>query len=141
MSENEICFGFSLTRNSDSLASDGGGAQNTSSQRTCFSVFVILRSATHICSSSAHALAPGSPPQDKSFCTHSPKHLIHTPCHSWVFHALSSFCSTPSTDLDTFSSDADWNQQTKPVRDSTIGRAVWPSDPHSQTQKIYLWWA
>ena len=36
-----------------------------------------------------------------------------------------------STDLDTFSSDADWNQ-TKPVRDFLVGWTVWPSGrPHS----------
>ena len=36
-----------------------------------------------------------------------------------------------STDVDTFASDADWNQ-TKPMRDSALGWTVWPSGrPHS----------
>ena len=69
-------------------------------------------------------------------------------CNTKAFHphamsllgvpGFSSFCSTPPPTLDTSSSDADWNQS-KPVRDSSLGWSVWPSGrPHS-THIICSW--
>ena len=78
--------------------------------RTFFSVLSVFVAQRTLVLPTHMRWLKASAAQDESFCA----------CHSWVFQAV-----LPSG-LDTFSKDADWNQ-TKPVRDSTVGGAVWPS--------------
>ena len=114
---------FSLTGSSDSLVSDGECILISSSHAHFSQSCQSLWRSAHLFSN-AHSLAQGPHGlkcQDESFCAHSLKHYIHTPCHSWVFQAfLPSFrhIHRPGHLV-----QRHWNQ-TKPVRDSATGWTV-----------------
>ena len=113
-------------RDSDSLVSDGVYTEQLV-ERTCFSVlsvFVAQRTLVH--------------PTHTRLAQVLRRIILraflkkNTSCIRYVYPACSKLfflLFDTSTDLDAFSSDADWNQ-TKPVRDSAIGGTVWPSGRH-----------
>ena len=68
-------------------------------------------------------------------CAHSLKNISSARHVTPGYSKLSFLVLDTSTDLDTFSTDADWNQ-TKPVRDSALGWTVWPSRRHHSTRRL-----
>ena len=128
---------FSLAENSDSLVSDGVCRQNTSSHAhfSVLSVSPAHRTVfcfhTHVCGSRTnwaqvcYLLSGKTSP--------SSRHIIPW-CSTYFIIILFDI----STDLDTISRDANWNQDTT-MRYIAVGRTVWSSGRHHSIQSWWRW--